>query len=357
MSGDLLHIATRKGLFAASRRHSGWSLSLIGFAGDPVTQVLQITGGPLLAALRLGHFGTKLHASDDGGRTWREVAAPAMPADADTDLAVDLIWCLEETGTGFGHLWAGTIPGALFRSSDAGETWAMNRALWQCNERQAWWGGGYDHPGIHSICVDPNDTGHVTLAVSVGGIWQTSDGGGTWRLTANGFVADYLPPAIADDPKQQDPHRLVACQSDPRRLWTQHHCGIWRSDDGGDAWQAVTAEAPSRFGFAVVVHPKDPDTAWFVPAESDVKRIPAAGRFVVLRTHDGGASFDVLDQGLPKAPAYDLVYRHALDIDASGRRLAMGSTTGALWISDNGGDTWELINAHLPPIAALRFAP
>ena len=93
-----------------------------------------------------------------------------------------------------------------------------------------------------------------------------------------------------------------------------------------------------------------------MPAESDVKRIPAAGRFVVLRTHDGGASFDVLDEGLPKAPAYDLVYRHALDIDASGRRLAMGSTTGSLWISDNGGDTWALINAHLPPIAALRFA-
>ncbi len=39
----------------------------------------------------------------------------------------------------------------------------------------------------------------------------------------------------------------------------------------------------------------------------------------------------------------------------SGSRLAMGSTTGSLWVSDNAGEGWQLVNAHLPPIYAVRL--
>ena len=68
------------------------------------------------------------------------------------------------------------------------------------------------------------------------------------------------------------------------------------------------------------------------------------------------ASFDVLTEGLPQSHAYDLVYRHALDVDGSGTRLAMGSTTGHLWVSENAGDAWTLVAGHLPPISCVRFA-
>ena len=63
-----------------------------------------------------------------------------------------------------------------------------------------------------------------------------------------------------------------------------------------------------------------------------------------------------LREGLPKEPSYDLIYRHGLAVDESGERLAIGSTTGGLWISENGGDSWRSVSAHLPPIYALRFA-
>jgi hypothetical protein len=67
-------------------------------------------------------------------------------------------------------------------------------------------------------------------------------------------------------------------------------------------------------------------------------------------------SFDVIGEGLPRAHAYDLVYRHGLEVDESGERLAMGSTTGGLWFSDNAGDSWTQSEARLPPIYAVRFA-
>ena len=68
-----------------------------------------------------------------------------------------------------------------------------------------------------------------------------------------------------------------------------------------------------------------------------------------------GHSFELLHEGLPEQPAYDLVYRHALDIDADGQRLAFGSTTGSLWISDDQGERWQNVSTHLPPVACVRF--
>jgi photosystem II stability/assembly factor-like uncharacterized protein len=76
----------------------------------------------------------------------------------------------------------------------------------------------------------------------------------------------------------------------------------------------------------------------------------------VTRTRDGGKSWEVLRDGLPQRDAYDLIYRHGLDVDTTGTRLAMGSTTGALWVSDTAGDSWQLVSAHLPPIYAVKFA-
>jgi hypothetical protein len=63
-----------------------------------------------------------------------------------------------------------------------------------------------------------------------------------------------------------------------------------------------------------------------------------------------------LRNGLPQRYAYDLVWRHALAIDASGERLALGSTSGGLWISEDCGDSWRAPEARLPPISVVRFA-
>jgi hypothetical protein len=79
------------------------------------------------------------------------------------------------------------------------------------------------------------------------------------------------------------------------------------------------------------------------------------GRIVVTRTRDRGESFDVLESGLPNEHAYDLTYRHGLDIDATGERLAFGSTTGGLWVSEDQGDTWHTVSTHLPPVYCVRF--
>ncbi len=360
--------ATRKGLFVFALRDGAWALERSHFLGDQVTTVLpDARTGHVWASLGHGHFGSKLHRSTDGGVTFAEAPSPKYPPKPDgvEDLdpmrkqpvpwAVQMIWCLEG-----GHasepktLWAGTLPGGLFKSTDGGESWSLVRSLWDHPARKKWFGGGYDWAGIHSLCVDPRAPGRVLLGISCGGVWETLDGGDSWALRTEGMWADYLPPESKFTGEAQDPHRISRCAAAPDVLWCQHHNGVFRSVDGGKKWDELKVP-PSSFGFAVAAHPQDPQTAWFVPATSDQKRVPVDGRVVVSRTRDGGKTFEVVGRGLP-APAWDLVYRHGLDVDATGERLALGSTTGSLWVSADAGASFQLLTAHLPPVFAVRFS-
>ena len=354
---DRILVGTRKGLFALRRGTAGWDVAAVHFLGDPVTAILPGPGRKILAALDLGHFGVKLWASEDDGASWEERAAPAFPPkpeDAGEDphpWTVKAVWVMER-GAG---IWAGTLAGGLFRSDDEGRSWSLQRPLWDMPERRQWMGGGAEHPGIHSIAVDPRDAQKLLVGVSTGGVYRSEDGGESWRLYGQGLYAEYMPPERREDPVAQDVHRIIACRAAPDVMWCQHHNAAFRSEDGGRSWREITPK-PSKFGFAVAPHPKDPLTAWFVPAVKDECRVPVDAAMVVARTSDGGKSFEILRQGLPQRHAYDLVYRHAFDIDAGGERLAMGTTTGGFWLSENGGASWQALKARLPPVACVWFA-
>jgi hypothetical protein len=356
---DALHVATRKGLFTFRRRDGAWSAGAPAFLGEPVTAVLtDPRDGAVHAALRLGHFGCKLHRSDDGGATWQELPAPAYPASPEADgPALDMIWSLAAGGAAApGEIWAGTLPGGLFVSRDRGAGWTLVASLWDRPERAEWFGGGYDHPGIHSILVDPRDPARITVGISCGGVWKSDDRGASWRLAGQGLRAAFMPPERAYDANIQDPHLIAACAAAPDAVWCQHHNGLFRSGDAAETFAEIDPPAPSGFGFAVAAHPADPLTAWFAPAVKDECRVPVDGLLVVTRTTDGGASFETLSAGLPEAASYDLIYRHALVVDGGGTRLAMGSTTGNLWVSDSAGESWTHVSGHLPPIAQVAFA-
>jgi hypothetical protein len=280
-----------------------WQIERVSFLGEPVSMVLPPrAGGPALAALNLGHFGVKLHASDDRARSWRLV-----------------------------------------------------ESLWMRPERAEWFGGGYDVPGIHSICPHPQHDAEMLVGISCGGAWVTRDDGATWNLQAHGMRASFMPPERAGDQNIQDPHAIARCESRPEVLWCQHHCGIWRSTDNAASWHEVAGAPGSNFGFAVAVHPADADTAWFAPAQADERRVPRDGALTLKRTRDGGASFETLRSGLPQTHCYDLVYRHGLAVADDGRSLLMGSTTGGLWASADAGDRWQTVSLNLPPIYAVRF--
>lgn len=363
--------ATRKGLFTLTPDGSNaapWKVERADFLADNVSMVLaDPRSGQLYAALDHGHFGVKIHTSEAYGAGWRETPTPAYPLKPDDVNELDMwgrpipwstvrVWALETGGPDQpGLIWCGTLPGGLFKSTDHGASWEIVDSLWRHPKRAQWMGGGADLPGLHSICVDPRSSETVRIGVSSGGVWKTTDGGASWTNDNTGMWQDHAPEESKFDPNGQDAHRLVQSPSHPQRLWIQHHNGIFRSDDGGSVWIEVENVEPSSFGFAVAVHPREPDTAWFVPAIKDEQRIPSSGEVVVTRTRDAGRTFEILRKGLPQRHSYDIVFRHCLDACSKGDNLAIGSSTGGLWTSPDQGDTWFTADARLPPVYALRY--
>ena len=359
MQQDRLLVATRRGLFTVDRARDGWRIVRRSLAGENVSAILDDPRvGTWLAAVER-RAGCLLLGSTDAGETWHPLAAPMLPCAADGGpTRLVRLWVLEIADPSSpGALWCGTIPGALFRSDDGGRSWHIARSLWDDQRRHEWISAGGLPPGLHSVCANPRDPRGVVVGVSAGGVWATADAGATWECRGEGLWAAYLPPSRARDPHLQHAHRVVQCGEVPETLWCQHHNGVYRSTDRGRTWGEVGGEgAASMSGFAAAAHPRDPDTAWFAPTVHDALRVPVGGSVAVVRTRDGGRTFESLGKGLPQEHAYDIAWRHGLDVDDSGDRLALGSTTGSLWVSEDQGDTWAEVAAHLPPIQAVRFA-
>ncbi len=360
---NVLAIASRKGLLMMEP-FSGKILAHH-FAGEPVSQFLcDSRDGSWYACLNMGHFGSKLRRSTNQGASWQDIGCPAFPikptngfwANDLTPWDLDHVFCLVP---GLAHepgvLWAGCMPAGLFRSRDYGQSWELMQSLWLDERREQWMGGGNDHPTMHSILVDPRDAGHLTVAISCGGIWSTLDAGIHWSLIGTGQRASFLPEALAGGENGQDPHRLLANQTQPDIHWIQHHCGIFVSHDASRHYQELKPPAGYEFGFALAVDPHNALTAWFVPAAGDSQRYPINRALAVMRTDDGGQSFQLYRSGLPQTDCFDLIYRHALVVDKTGQQLAMASTTGNLWFSVDKGETWRAVSGNLPPIAALSF--
>ena len=357
---DTLILGTRKGLVVYKKNGNGqWRYDRTEFLAVPVSLAfVDERNDTWWACLDHGHWGCKLHSSSDAGHTWKEVDAPKFPEGEEikegVPAAVKYLWAFAHGGNDKpDKLLIGTEPGGLFESDNLGDSFQLNQGLWgHPTRKDQWFGGGRDYAGIHSIIVDPENSEHIFIGVSVAGVFETEDGGKSWVPRNKGLKADFLPDPNAE--VGQDPHLLVACKSQPKIMWQQNHCGIFKSEDGAKTWTEVSQNGgPANFGFAIAVDDQDGNTAWVVPAVSDEKRVAIDGALCVCRTEDGGKTWNELRTGLPQQNAFDIVFRHALGLDRD--TLAFGTTTGNLYCSPNRGDSWEAISHNLPMVYSLDF--
>jgi hypothetical protein len=148
----------------------------------------------------------------------------------------------------------------------------------------------------------------------------------------------------------------------PVRLYQQNHCGIYRLDRPGAQWQRIGTKMPRKIGdigFPIVLHPKDPDTAWVFPMDgtSVWPRTAVNGKPAVYATRDAGNSWQRVDRGLPSARAWMTVLRQAMCADAkTPTGLYFGTTAGEVWASANEGRSWQCIARHLPEIYSVTYA-
>jgi photosystem II stability/assembly factor-like uncharacterized protein len=357
MGETVVGIGTRKGLWLArSEDRQTWRVEGPHFLMSEVLSVLFDTRTDptrLLVGFRSSHWGPSLQHSDDLGATWVEHPEGSIRFPEDTDTALKATWQLVADPHDPAVVWAGTEPQGLWRSADRGETFELNRGLWEHPHRPEW-GEGFGGGAIHTVLPNPADAEHMLVAMSTGGVYNTRDGGASWNPGNTGIHA-YFQPHDEWPEFGQCVHKVVRDSGTPTRLYAQNHKGVYRSDDDGVTWTSIEAGLPTNFGMTAVAHPSHGDTMWLVPIASDGERIPPAAELQVQRTDDAGATWRTQHEGLP-SPSYTNVLRDAacLDTDLDEPGLYLGTRNGEVYASIDGGDSFARIVEQLPDVLCVR---
>lgn len=373
-----LFVGTKKGglVLTSDPNRETWERSDLHFKGWKVMYMgLDPRDQRLHAAVDHTVFGPSNHYSDNLGDSWTQASEPPafrFPSQSgrpigtaeearDPDSAaakeeeVVSIWQIQPGSAAEpGTLYAGVEPAALFKSTDRGDTWQIVEGLYHHPHRPQWYPskGGL---ALHSILPHPTDPDKMWVAISTGGCYFTEDGGKNWSPRNKNVLADFMPEKYPEF--GQCTHKMILHPQAPDRLYQQNHCGVYRSEDGGEAWIDIgEGKLPSRFGYPILAHPHDPDTIYVVPVEGDQFRYSANSEFVIWRSRDRGENWTPLRQGLPD-PAYLVVLREGLAADTCQQAgIYAGTKTGEIFTSLDGGDTWQLMMDYLPPIYSLSAA-
>ncbi len=367
-----LLIGTRKGAFVlrGDRTRRTWKLSAPLFLGHIVHHLVLDPRDrrTMLMAARTGHLGPTVFRSIDLGKTWKEAKTPpAFPKapEGQKGRVVDHVFWLTPGHPSEPGLWyAGTSPQGLFRSNDGGVTWEPFSYINDDPQYRVWMGsvqdGTPDGPKLHSILIDPRDPAHLYFAMSGGGVHESVDGGRTWTSLVQGL--DVVEGFDSADITVHDPHCVRLCPSKPDRLYQQNHCGIYRMERAEGRWVRIGNNMPKPIGdigFPMVLHPRDPDTAWVLPMDGSTvwPRVSQDGKPAAYVTKNAGKNWTRQDKGFPRSNAWWTVKRQAMTADAHEPvGLYLGTTSGEVWASRTGGTSWTCLARHLPEIYSVEPA-
>jgi photosystem II stability/assembly factor-like uncharacterized protein len=352
-----LLVGTKKGLFALQGDDGAFEITARAFAGEPVEFATRDPrSGRYFACVTSAFYGPKIFVTDDPGGEWQQAEGLELPEDGDKVL--ERLWAVVP-GEEDGLLYAGGAPGVLFESRDGGMTWELNQGFWKQPSRPDW-SPGAGGMCMHSIATWPGDPSRIALAISAVGVWQSADGGETWRRTNEGLVARYVPEESRETTVDLCVHNMHRHPMKPERLFMQFHGGVYRSDDAGESWVDIGTDTglPSDFGFPLVIDPDDPDSAYVIPLVADLDRVTPDGRVRVYETRDAGASWTARGDGLPQDDAYLTILRQAFARDGSGEGMGLyfGATSGDVFGSRDAGASWFTAATKLPPVHSVRVA-
>ena len=366
MSNVRVLVGTRKGAFilTSDARREQWEVAGPHFGGWEIYHVKGSPADPnrLYASQTSGWFGQMIQRSDDGGKTWAPVGnqfvydgAPGTHQWYDGTphpWEFKRVWHLEPSLGDPDTVYAGVEDAALFRSTDAGQTWQELPGL-RGHGTGSRWQPGAGGMCLHTIILDPNDPLRIFIAISAAGAFRTDNGGATWRAINQGLRSEYIPDPTAE--VGHCVHHISMHPSRPRVLFMQKHWDVMRSDDAGDSWHEVSGNLPSDFGFALDVHAHEPETIYVVPIKSDSEHYPPEGKLRVYRSRTGGNEWEALTDGLPQSDCYVNVLRDAMAVDSlDSCGVYFGTTGGQVYASPDGGDHWAAVVRDLPPVLSME---
>ncbi len=312
----------------------GWRVGEQTLKGAHISSMIMPQAGLMLAAIY--HGGVMM--SRDDGKTWEH---------RDAGIAHNDVYSLGATSlNGKLRLFAGTEPAHFYLSDDLGETWRESPSLRSGAGVARWTFPGPPHQAhVKVITVAPDDPATIYASIEQGDLLRSTDGGESWR-EISGFEGDF----------DFDVHRLVIHPKSPARLYMMGGTGLCVSDDRGKSWTRYSDTKSPIGGY--------PDQLTYLPSNPEV--LVASGArgnpFTWMQTafagsriglsRDHGRTWKILSGGLPAPEQWrSAVEAMTLEEWDDSFSVFAGTTSGEVFATDDGGETWSLIASGLAPIS------
>lgn len=224
---------------------------------------------------------------------------------------------------------AGTRPARIFRSADAGATWA------ECALQNAAVCEVINTPRVTSIQFDPLDEQTIWVTIEIDAIYRSTDAGRTWRRFNAGLLTD-------------DVHTLLIIDElDARVILASTEEGLHRSDDGGATYRHVPVAATPLVYFRALVARADRTGLLFMSAGDR----PSGEVGLLLRSRDWGETWEAVT--LPAA-VNSTIWSIATNPQNS-QLLFFCTIMGQIWRSDDGGERWQKMERELGELRMLAW--
>jgi len=328
-------------------------------------EVFRITADPrqpgtAYVAANSGWWGPSMFRTRNGGKSWTEISVPGTPRlkarsppveAPSAQFPIKNLWQVVPGPVAAPTtVYLGADPGLLFRSDDEGASWTPITGL-NDHPTRPQWNPGAGGMCLHTILIDPDDPRRMYVGISAAGAFRSDDGGEHWTPKNRGVEAPFLPDRFPE--LGQCIHKFTFDSADASTLYRQDHGGIYVSHDRGDRWVRIGKSLESDFGFVTATSSSLPGEAFFIPLQG-MSRTMLGNQFQVYRWSERGRRWGAL---VPKGrwPGDYGMHRDGMatdTLDPAG--VYVGTTTGQLFWSRDGGRNWNLVPYQFPGIHSVN---
>jgi len=327
---------------------------------------------------------TEIHVSENNGESWQWLPSGGIDYRD--------IWTMAVHPTRPNEIYVGTLPAAVYVSDNGGRSFRELAAFRNLPDYNKW----TFPPGAHvaharSIALDARVPDEIIVGIEEGGVARSRDRGVTWEDISG-------PASPTAFPKVNDPAGIVPyemgrheeCRVYRDVHWVTRHptrletlfastgIGTYRTDDGGKNWTKCKYGLGRAYAIPMTNHPAVPDRIFLGAAENGPAtwagyRTVRAGPYntvkfsrnataetggaktQILRSDDAGNTWSYLKTGLPAGTEHMTCgfASHPQDPDT----LCVGYTDGSVYASNDAGQNWRRLILSLPKLYGLRLIP